>query len=862
MDYSHLVVEKKWQKYWCDNKSFSVDNSVDKKKYYVLPMFPYPSGQLHLGHCRNYTLSDIIARFKISQNYSVLHPMGWDAFGLPAENAAIQSNIHPKMWTLENIKIMREQLKRLGYAYDWEREISTCEADYFKHEQEIFITFFEQGLAYQKESAVNWDPVDNTVLANEQVIDGCGWRSGAMVERRNIKQWFLKITEFSDELLSDLDMLDGWPEKVRIMQKNWIGYSEGALIDFYLDNIDSLERQYNFDKIVIYTTRPDTLFGASFLGIAYNHPIVQLLSKTDELNSFIEQCKKVAVSEQAIEKNEKLGYKTELNVLHPLDKNKKLPVYITNFVVMEYGTGAIFGCPAHDDRDHEFAIRYSLPIIQVVEQESKKEISQISKIDIKKKAFVGEGIMINSHFLNGLNTQEAKIEVIKRIELLGLGQRKINYRLRDWGISRQRYWGTPIPIIHCSKCGIVPVLRKDLPVTLPDDIDFNKVGNPLANHPTWKYVNCHICDAAAERETDTFDTFIESSWYFARFCSPNAQEAIDKEASNYWLPVDQYIGGIEHAVLHLLYARFFTKALKKCGYLDITEPFKNLLTQGMVCHASYKNSVGKWLYPHEVVFNNNEYRSVESGERVIYCGIEKMSKSKKNIIALDDVVSKYGADAIRMFIVSDSPPEKDIEWSEDGIEGVYKYLLKLYNFALNLLKKLNTQTHDQVSESKDRILEKAVNKAIVDVTESFNKMQFNKAVAYIRNFSNILMSSSDIIMQKYAFSILLRLMNPITPHITEEIWEMLYDKKPIASHTDWPVANLELLAVDRIVIAVQINGKLRCTMQISIDSTQDEVEKIATSMPKILSYIQDKKISKVIYVPQKVLNIVCHEAVN
>ena len=640
--YNFRETEQKWQQKWSEAKTFQVFENTDLPKYYVLEMFPYPSGRIHMGHVRNYTLGDLLARYKKACGFNVMHPMGWDAFGLPAENAAFERNIHPAKWTDQNISTMREQLKAMGLSYDWDRELSTCDPEYYKHEQKMFLDFVKNNLAYRKESWVNWDPVENTVLANEQVIDGKGWRSGAPVEKRLLSQWFLKITEYSDDLLKSIETLERWPDKVQLMQHNWIGRSEGATIFFQIIGSD--------DRLEIFTTRPDTIFGASFCAIAANHPIASDLAKTaPKLRDFISECNKLSTSEADIETAEKLGYDTGLKVAHPFLDNCELPIYVANFVLMDYGTGAIFGCPAHDQRDLDFALTYNLPVLPVVLP--KNEGADGFKID--KIAYTGPGSIINSGFLDGLEIEEAKKTVIEALESKGTGDKKTTYRLRDWGVSRQRYWGCPIPIIHCENCGIVPVPDEDLPVLLPDNVDFEKVGNPLENHPSWKFTKCPSCERDALRETDTFDTFFESSWYFNRFCDAKGEVAFDQKSAQYWLPVDQYIGGVEHAVLHLLYSRFFTRALRKCGYLNIDEPFDGLMTQGMVCHETYKDSTG-WLFPNQVTKNEaGEFVNSETNENVVLGRVEKMSKSKRNVVDPEAIIESYGADTARLFMLSD-----------------------------------------------------------------------------------------------------------------------------------------------------------------------------------------------------------------
>ncbi|MGH7047408.1 MAG: leucine--tRNA ligase, partial [Stellaceae bacterium] len=661
--YNFRETETKWQRCWRERRLFEVAADPARPKYYVLEMFPYPSGKLHVGHVRNYTMGDLVARYRRAQGFNVLHPMGWDAFGLPAENAAIADKTHPAIWTEGNIATMRAQLERMGFAYDWSREIATCHPEYYRHEQKMFLDFLAAGLAYRKESWVNWDPVEQTVLANEQVIDGRGWRSGAVVEKRLLSQWFLRITEFTQELLDAIGGLDRWPERVRLMQENWIGRSEGARVRFALAGGDQ--------SIEIFTTRQDTLFGASFVALSPNHPMARRLAENDRgLAEFIAECNRMGTSEAVIEAAEKRGYPIGLEAVHPFDAHRRVPVWVANFVLMEYGTGAIFGCPAHDQRDLEFARKYGLPVLPVVLPPG----ADPTRFAIGDEAYVEDGTAFNSDFLDGLPVAEAKRIAGEQLEALGRGTRTIAYRLRDWGVSRQRYWGCPIPVVHCPDCGIVPVPERDLPVTLPEDVRFDLPGNPLAHHPTWQHVACPRCGGAARRETDTFDTFFESSWYFLRFCSARAPLAFDRAAVDYWMPVDQYIGGVEHAVLHLLYSRFFTRALQRCGYLDLDEPFAGLFTQGMVCHQTYRSEAGEWLFPEEVEHDAAADALVDTDGRPVVVGrTEKMSKSKKNVVGLDAIVDTYGADTARLYLLSDSPPERDLEWTETGIEGTWRY---------------------------------------------------------------------------------------------------------------------------------------------------------------------------------------------
>jgi leucyl-tRNA synthetase len=854
--YNFRETEEKWQKKWSDLKAFSAEESSDKPKYYVLEMFPYPSGRLHVGHVRNYAIGDVVARFKKAQGFNVLHPMGWDAFGLPAENAAIQNNTHPAKWTYDNIEIMKDQFNMVGLSYDWDREIATCHEDYYKHEQKIFLDFLKNDLAYRKESWVNWDPVENTVLANEQVVDGKGWRSGAPVERKKLSQWFLKITDYADDLLDGIKTLDKWPERVRIMQENWIGKSEGLTIAFSLsDNIkDFAERE-----IPVFTTRHDTIFGASFIAIAPNHPLALLLSKdSHDLDSFIKECNKTGTSEEAIEKLEKKGIDTGLTVDHPMKKGKTLPIYIANFVLMEYGTGAVFGCPAHDERDYEFAKKYNLPIISVI-----SETQGGNALDVSTEAHSSkDGYLANSEHLNGLTVSDAKEKVAAEFEERGIGTKKINYRLRDWGVSRQRFWGCPIPIIHCTTCGIIPVPEKDLPVTLPDDISFDKPGNPLDHHPSWKHIDCPKCGEKAQRETDTFDTFFESSWYFARFTSPHAEnQAFSKELANYWLPVDQYIGGIEHAVMHLLYARFFTKALKKCGYLTIDEPFKSLLTQGMVVHETYQDPDGNWLYPEEVKLEGEVATRLEDNAPVKKGRLEKMSKSKKNLVSLEGIVQDYGADTIRLLLLSDSPPERDLEWSESGIEGAWRYIQKLWRFVTDIapkLKGINTQSLGDEAHP----LRKLSHKTIKAVNQDLKKFHFNKTVARLRELHNAIndsagkmTSDTENAVLKESIEILILLFNPFIPHLCEELWATLGHQTSLTD-TEWPSCNESFAKDDEVTLAIQINGKLKSTILLPKDAQKDEIEKLALDLPAIKQALDNKNIRKIIIVPNRVINIV------
>lgn len=1033
-NYNHATSEKKWQKAWQENGSFKFDEKSAKEKYYVLEMFPYPSGKIHMGHLRNYTIGDAIARYKKLAGFNVLHPMGFDAFGLPAENAALEHKVHPQDWTLANLANMKEELKSVGLSLDWDREVVTCMPDYYKHEQKIFIDFFKNNLAYQKESFVNWDPIDQTVLANEQVIDGRGWRSGALVEKKKLKQWFLKVSDFSEELLSELKNLSGWDERVTSMQEKWIGKSEGALVDFEIVN--------SSDKLTIYTTRPETLFGASFVAIAAHHPIALELAKTNsEIKNFIDECSKSAVDEETLEKQEKKGIKTNLQVVHPLDKNWKLDIYIANFVLMEYGTGALFGCPAHDERDFEFAQKYNLPILRVVEKaenfsqetnlidfsnqqiqalvldlkakakdqndeielvkiayefvrgqiihamdddsllknspalkasevlqnkgafcfgkatllaailramkipcgfsdqllmfdedisnrkiihtvnavylkslnkwirldargkddqfdinqeklayparlefgeidnlgiysevsEEAVNLYKISKTNLEiidnlfdkinqpKQPHTEDGIMINSKFLDGKSTADAKKFIIDYFEKNNLGKRQVNFRLRDWGVSRQRYWGCPIPILYLEDGSVVTFPEEELPVELPKDVEFTGAGNPLALHPTWKFTTYK--GQKAIRETDTFDTFFESSWYYLRYLSNKLEnKAFDKELANKLMPVDQYIGGVEHAVLHLLYARFFTKALKKCGYLDISEPFKNLLTQGMVCHQGFKSKDGKWLFPSEVIkTSDGKFIHEKTGEEVIAGRSEKMSKSKKNVVEPAPIIASYGADTARLFMLSDTPAARDLDWSESGIDGAWKYVNRLWKLVMANLD-LIAKVEDENSLPENHKIVRLTHKTIAAVKDEYEKMGFNRAIAKIREFSNAIekfevKSSEDAKIMAFALNNLVILFAPIMPHLAEELWQRL-GNKGLVVEAEFPKFNHKLIADDVANVALQVCGKLRAVVEVALDLSKEDLEKTALENDNVKKFVEGKEIKKIITVPNKLVNIV------
>lgn len=826
-------IENKWQQIWQNKSVFKAEINTDKPKYYVLEMLPYPSGKIHVGHLRNYAIGDVLSRFLKSSGYNVLHPMGFDAFGLPAENAAIANKTHPAKWTYANIENMTKQLKSIGLSYDWSRAFNTCDPDYYKHEQKFFIELYNKGLAYQKESTVSWDPVDQTVLANEQVVDGKGWRSGAPIERIKLKQWFLKITDYADELLSEIDNLSGWPESVRNMQSQWIGKSEGANIKFKLAEAD--------DFIEVYTTTPETIFGITSLALSYNHPIVtKHVEQTDKIINFIDRCKKVSTSEADIETMPVDGIKTNLFAQHPFDKNIKIPVIIANYVLQDYGTGAIMSVPAHCEKDHDLATKMNTQMIEVIK-------SQDEGVNIAQEAYTDDGTIINSDFLNGLNREKAKTLAIRKLEENKLGLAKTNYRLRDWGVSRQRFWGCPIPMIICKNCGNQPVPKKDLPITLPDDVTFDSGGNPLDHHPTWKNVDCPKCQKPAQRETDTFDTFFESSWYFARYCNNKTEEFLDNKETNYWMPVDQYIGGIEHAVMHLLYARFFTKLMNEAGYINCREPFKNLLTQGMVLHSTFKDENGKWLYPEEAMEMKN------AGKKVITGKIEKMSKSKNNVIDLESMLKNYGADVARFFVLSDSPPEKDLEWSDSGIEGAKKFINKLW---LSVEEVADINYHPNSGNNVDKLV-KLAHITIKNVSSDIIHFRLNKAIARIRELFNETIKSNDKNIKRHNIEVIIRLLNPFIPHMTEEMWQKLSkNENDILVIKTWPEYIKEYLVQDTITLAVQVNGKLRNTIEVKPDADNAKIEQEALGSDIIKKHIDGKTIKKVIVVKNKIVNIV------
>lgn len=871
--YNPRDAEPRWQRAWAEQSIFETKNDDPRPKYYVLEMFPYPSGRIHIGHGRNYVMGDVVARFKRMKGFNVLHPMGWDAFGLPAENAAIERNSHPKIWTYENIETMKAQLKLLGLSLDWSREIATCDPSYYAEQQRIFTDFHAAGLVYRKESEVNWDPIDNTVLANEQVIDGRGWRSGALVERRKLSQWFFKITDFAEELLGALDELDRWPDKVRLMQKNWIGRSEGLMVRFGLDAISAPTGE---TEIEVYTTRPDTLYGASFVAIAANHPLAARVAETNPaLAEFILECGRTGTSAEAIETQEKKGFDTGIRAKHPLVPGWYLPVYVANFILMDYGTGAVFGCPAHDQRDLDFARKYDLPVKAVVLPEGADSLT----FEVGDVAYTDDGTLFRSDFMNGMTIPEAKEAVALRLEGQVLGdapqaKRQVNFRLRDWGISRQRYWGCPIPIIHCPSCGSVAVPKADLPVKLPDDVTFDKPGNPLDRHPTWKHVNCPKCGGAATRETDTMDTFVDSSWYFARFASQPGEAPLSNAAADQWLPVDQYIGGIEHAILHLLYSRFFTRALERTGRVSVTEPFAGLFTQGMIVHETYKDQAGKWLFPEEVE-KRADGTSVKIGtdEPVTVGPPEKMSKSKKNVVPPEVVADTYGVDCARWFMLSDTPPERDSEWTEAGIEGAWRFTQRLWRLvgeAVELSDKDLAKPDAFGPEAN--ALRRATHKLAANVEDDIDRLRFNVAVARIHGFANVfaeaigtarkaLEAGGDKPAADLAFALreaaefLVAAIGPMIPHLAEELWIVL-GRDGLAAQAPWPAVDPALLVEDELVLPIQINGKKRAELTISATASETEIEAAALALDGVIKALEGRAPRKIVIVPKRIVNVV------
>ena len=871
--YNAPAVEQKWQKIWHERGTFLTGTDPNKPKCYVLEMFPYPSGRIHMGHVRNYAMGDVLARYKKSNGFNVLHPMGWDAFGMPAENAAMERKVHPGKWTYQNIDAMKSQLKSMGLSIDWAREIATCDPSYYRHQQKLFLDMFGRDLAYRKSSKVNWDPVDQTVLANEQVIDGRGWRSGALVEQRERLQWAFKITDYAEDLLAALKTLDKWPEKVRVMQENWIGKSEGLMLRWALD---AKSAPKGHTELEIFTTRPDTLFGASFMAIAPDHPLAKAAAeKNKTLADFCDECRRQGTSLAEIETAEKLGFDTGIKAVHPFDPTWLVPVYVANFVLMDYGTGAIFGCPGGDQRDIEFAKKYKLPIVPVILPKDEPARGQALVKIHEGVPYLGEGTMLNSRFLDGLSGDAAFQEVARRLETTMLNgkqvaQRKVNYRLRDWGISRQRYWGCPIPIVHCATCGIVPVAARDLPVTLPDDATFNVPGNPLDRHPTWKHVNCPKCAKPAVRETDTMDTFVDSSWYFVRFTAPDAKTPVDAAEAAKWLPVDQYIGGIEHAILHLLYSRYFTRAMGATGHLPqgLKEPFAALFTQGMVVHETYKSKAGAWLLPTEVSFtgdgDSRTATEISTGQPATIGSIEKMSKSKKNLVDPDDIIAHWGADCARWFMLSDSPPERDVIWTEAGVAGAGRFVQRVWRIV-DEVAEWPAATRPAALTDAAVALRRSAHKALHAVGQNIEGLRFNVAVAQIYELTNAL----SAVMPKNgaapgvelawaiheATGILVQLIGPKMPHLAEQAWSRLGGHTLLAE-APWPTAEAALLVDDTVTIAVQVNGKRRDELTVARTASKDEIEKAAMALDSVKRALDGQKPKKVVVVPLRIVNVV------
>ena len=856
--YDFHQAESRWQRAWAERGCFRVDDvpADGKPKYYVLEMFPYPSGKIHMGHVRNYTLGDVVARYRRARGYSVLHPMGWDAFGLPAENAARERHVHPAKWTWDNIAAMRAELQRMGLSLDWARELATCDPAYYGHQQKLFLAFLRAGLVERKESWVNWDPVDNTVLANEQVIDGRGWRSGALVEKKQLSQWFLRITQYAPDLLAALDTLGRWPERVRLMQANWIGRSDGARLRFALERPEDA-----IADLDVFTTRPDTLYGMSFLALAPEHPLAASVAARDpSAAAFVAECRRMGTSEAVIETAEKHGYDTGLRVRHPFIEGATFPVWIANFVLMEYGTGAIFGCPAHDQRDLDFARKYGLSVTPVVLPPG----ADPARFTIGTEAYVGPGSIFNSGFMDGLDVDAAKRAAIDALGQQGIGQGVVNWRLRDWGVSRQRYWGCPIPVIHCESCGVVPVPDDQLPVTLPEDVTFDRPGNPLDHHPPWKHVDCPRCGKPARRETDTFDTFVDSSWYFARYCSPHAGVPVTLAAADHWMPVDQYIGGIEHAILHLLYSRFFTRAMKACGYLNAEEPFAGLFTQGMVTHESYRGADSRWLYPDEIG-KRADGAAVhrETGEPVTVGRVEAMSKSKRNTVDPGAIIARYGADTARWFILSDNPPERDMEWTESGVAGAYRFTQRVFRLA-EAAADLPAEDMPALFGDAARALRRATHRTIAALTEALESFAFNVAVARLYEFANAIADAERADAEpglawarREAVEMLARLAAPMMPHLAEEIHARLHPGAVLlVAELAWPAADPALLVAETVTIAVQVMGKLRGAIEVPPDALADAVIAAAEAEPNVARALAGKRIVKRVHVPNRIVNFV------
>ncbi len=856
--YNPKKTEPHWRNVWTQADAFRTgpaDPSLPK--YYVLEMFPYPSGRLHMGHVRNYSLGDVVARYKRARGFNVLHPMGWDAFGLPAENAAMERGVDPKAWTYDNISRMRDELKELGLSVDWSREFATCDLAYYGQQQSWFLDLFKRGLVYRREGVVNWDPVDQTVLANEQVVDGRGWRSGALVEKRKLNQWFMRITDYADDLVDSLKTLDRWPDKVRTMQENWIGRSKGLRFSFAYagDAPAGLP-----EGLEVYTTRPDTLFGASFVGIAADHPLADhVAASRPDVAAFIAACRQGGASEAEIETAEKIGFDTGLSVAHPFDPAQRLPVWIANFILMDYGTGAIFGCPAHDQRDLDFARKYGLPVHPVVLPPGEDP----DTFEVGTEAYTGPGRIYRSQFLDGLEIEAAKAAAIQRMEDLGQGKGATVFRLRDWGVSRQRAWGCPIPVVHCEACGVVPLPATDLPLAMPDDLDFSKPGNALLRHPTWRHTACPACGSAAIRETDTLDTFVDSSWYFARFANPEAPGPIDKAAADYWLPVDQYIGGVEHAVLHLLYARFLTKALADEGMLSVKEPFAGLFTQGMVTHETYRKPNGEWLEPRDVEItatgNVRQARLVSTGEPVVIGDVEKMSKSKRNTVSPGEIFEVYGVDAARLFVLSDSPPERDAQWSNSGVEGSWRFVNRVWaEFDSQPPGSVEPAAPDDAALT----IRRGSHRLIKTLTEAIEGFRFNSGIARLYEFLNLLKDfkaegagPAVLFARQEALSALARLIAPFTPHLAEECWARI-GGEGLVVFAPWPEFDPDMIQEAVLTLPVQVNGKRRGEVQVPAGAEPAEVEKIVLGDPEFSRHLGGLTLRKVIVVKDRIINIV------
>jgi len=853
--YTPAAIEAKWQEQWFKTNVFRADADPAQPKYYVLEMLPYPSGQLHMGHVRNYTLGDVLARFKRAKGFNVMHPMGWDAFGLPAENAAMKKKVHPRDWTLNNIEEMKKVMRGFGWSYDWSKEITSCLPSYYGKQQSLFLDLYEKGLVYRKNSLVNWDPVDQTVLANEQVVDGKGWRSGAPVERREMPQWMMRITAYAEELLADLATLPNWPDRVRLMQENWIGKSQGLEFSFKVEGIGPEFRIPN-PELRVFTTRPDTLYGATFCAVAPEHPLAQAAAQEDDkARLFIAEASSMGTAQEIIDKAEKKGYRTSFTAIHPLT-GAKLPVYIANFVLMTYGTGALMGVPAHDERDHAFAAKYALPIVEVIHAEGQ---------NVQQAPYTGDGELVNSPLINGMNVAAAKAAIIAKAQAEGWGKGVTQWRLRDWGISRQRYWGCPIPFIHCEKCGTLPVPREALPVELPEDVDITGSGNPLDKHPTWKHVACPQCGGKATRETDTMDTFMDSSWYFMRYLCPDAPQPLDKTALDYWMPagggVDQYIGGVEHAVLHLLYARFFTKALRDLGHVSCTEPFTALLTQGMVIGNTYQAASGEYIYPSQVEWKDGKAFHKTTGEQLKVSPAEKISKSKNNGDSPDALVAKYGADTLRLYMLFTAPPERDLEWSEAAIEGSWRFLNRVWNLAQQVVAQVPEAEATERSEdgmAEARILNRKIHQTIAKVGDDIEKFRYNTMVAACMELSNALQkaaeSAENPALLRFGVETLLRLLNPATPHITEELWQQLGHQTPLYAQP-WPQYDADAAKADEITLIVQVDGKLRARLTLPADTTEEQALAAAHASEDARPWLEGRSIKKQVYVPGRLVNI-------